>query len=67
MNVKFISRRLLSAVRDGDMSAAEAIERLSRAPHWVWTAIDSESTLLLSVQVGERTLAMAQAMLHQIA
>ncbi len=58
---------VLSAVRDGDMSAAEAIERLSRSPHWVWTAIDPESKLLLSVQVGERTLAMAQAVLHHIA
>jgi len=54
-------------VRDGDLSEAEAIERLSRSPHWMWTAIDPESKLLLSVQVGERTLAMAQAVLHQIA
>jgi IS1 family transposase len=58
---------VLSAVRGGDISEAEAIERLSRSPHWVWTAIDPESKLLLSVQVGERTLAMAQAVLHQIA
>ena len=58
---------VLSAVRDGDMSEAEAVERLSRSPHWVWTAIDPESKLLLSAQVGERTLAMAQAVLHQIA
>jgi IS1 family transposase len=58
---------VLSAVRDGDVSAAEAIERLSRSPHWVWTAIDPETKLLLSVQVGDRTLAMAQAVLHQIA
>ena len=58
---------VLNAVRDVGMSAAEAIERFSRAPHWVWTAIDPESKLLLSVQVGERTLAMAQAVLHQIA
>jgi hypothetical protein len=58
---------VLSTVRDGDMSEAEAIERLSRSPHWVWTAIDPESKLLLSIQVGERTLAMAQAVLHQIA
>jgi IS1 family transposase len=54
-------------VRDGDISEAEAIECLSRSPHWVWTAIDPESTLLLSVQVGERTLALAQAVLHQLA
>jgi IS1 family transposase len=58
---------VLSAVRDGDVSEAEAIERLSRSPHWVWTAIDPESKLLLSAQVGERTLAMAQAVLHQLA
>jgi IS1 family transposase/transposase-like protein len=58
---------VLSAVRDGDLGEAEAVERLSRSPHWVWTAIDPESKLLLSVQVGERTLAMAQAMLHQLA
>ena len=48
-------------------SLFEAIERRSRSPHWVWTAIDPESKLRLSVQVGERTLAMAQVMLHQIA
>ncbi len=29
------------------MNEAEAIERLSRSPHWVWTAIDPESKLLL--------------------
>jgi IS1 family transposase len=57
---------VLSAVRDGDVSAAEAIEQLSRPPHWVWTAIDPETKLLLSVQVGARTLAMAQAVLHHI-
>jgi hypothetical protein len=33
----------------------------------VWTAIDPEMKLLLSVQVGERTLAMAQVVLHQVA
>jgi IS1 family transposase len=50
----------------GDMSKAEAIEQLSRSPHWVWTAIDPESKVLLSVQVGERSLTMAQAVLHQV-
>jgi len=40
---------VLSAVRGGEISEAEAIERLSRSPHWVWTAIDPESKLLLSV------------------
>jgi len=58
---------VLSAVRGGEISEAEAIERLSRSLHGVWTASDPESKLLLSVQVGERTLAMAQAVRHQIA
>jgi len=49
------------------MSEAEAIERLSRSPHWVWTAIDPETTLLLSAQGGDCTLAMAQAVLHHLA
>lgn len=58
---------VLSAVRDGEMSDAEAIERLSRSTPSEGTAVDPASKLLLSTQVGERTLAMAQAMLHQIA
>jgi IS1 family transposase len=57
---------VLSAVRDGDLSESEAMEALSRSPRWVWTAIDPESKLLLSAQEGDRTLDMAQAMLHQI-
>jgi hypothetical protein len=57
---------VLSAVRDGDRREAEAIERLSRSPPWGWTAIDPESKLLLHGQVGECTLAMAQAVLHQL-
>jgi hypothetical protein len=36
---------VLSALREGDMSEAEAIEYLSRSPHWVWTAIDPETKL----------------------
>ncbi len=58
---------VLSAVKDNEISEAEAIYHLSRSPYWVWTAIDPETKLLLCVQVGDRTLAMAQAVLHQIA
>ncbi len=58
---------VLSAVKDSEISEAEAIDRLSRSPYWVWTAIDPETKLLLCVQVGDRSLAMAQAVLHQIA
>ena len=38
-----------------------------RSPHWVWTAMDPESKLLLTIDVGERTLAMAQRVVHQVA
>src|SRR5256884_1102690 len=57
---------LLSAVQDGEVSKAEAIERLERSPQWVWVAMDPESKLLLALDVGERTLALAQRVVHQV-
>jgi IS1 family transposase len=57
---------VLSEVKAGELCEAEAIERLSRAPHWVWGAIDPVSKLLLAIDVGERTLVMAQCMVHQV-
>src|SRR3989449_8616962 len=57
---------LLSAVKDGTVSEAEAIERLERSPRWVWVAMDPESKLLLGLDVGDRTLAMAQCFVHQV-
>src|SRR5919199_821752 len=51
---------VLSAVKDGEVGEAEAIERLERSPQWVWVAMDPESKLLLTIEVGDRTLAMAQ-------
>jgi hypothetical protein len=58
---------LLSAVKDGEVSKAEAIKRLSPSPHWVWGALDPVSKLLLAIAVGARTLAMAQRFVHQVA
>jgi len=58
---------LLSAVKDGAVSEAEAIERLERSPQWVWAAMDPESKLLLAIDVGNRTLAMAQRVVHHVA
>jgi hypothetical protein len=55
---------LLSAVKEGEVSEAEAIERLERSPQWVWVAMDPESKLLLAIDVGSRTLAMAQRVVH---
>src|SRR3989441_353110 len=57
---------LLSAVKDGEVSEAEAITRLSRSPHWVWVALDPVTKLLLAIDVGDRTLAMAQGVVHQV-
>jgi IS1 family transposase len=57
---------LLSAVKAGEVSEAEAITQLSRAPHWVWGAIDPVTKLLLTLDVGDRTLAMAQRVVHQV-
>jgi transposase-like protein len=57
---------LLSAVKAGGVREAAAIERLSRSPHGVWVAIDPVSKLLLIIDVGDRTLAMAQGVVHQV-
>jgi len=58
---------LLSAVKDGEVSEAEAIARLERMSQWVWVAMDPESKLLLAIDVGQRTRAMAQRVVHQVA
>ena len=57
---------LLSAVKDGEVSEAEAVKHLSRSPRWVWAAMDLESKLLLVLPMGDRTLAMAQRVVHQV-
>jgi hypothetical protein len=57
---------LLNAVQAGAVSEAEAITRLSRAPHWVGAAIDPVTKVRLPLDVGERTLAMAQGVVHQV-
>src|SRR5262249_34534040 len=57
---------LYAVLRDfkaGAISEDEAMERLERSPDWVWTAMDSKSKLLVVVDVGTRTLAMAQRVL----
>jgi len=57
---------LLRAVKDRQVSEAEAIKRLERSPQWVWGAMDPESNRLLGLDVGDRTLAMAQRLVHQM-
>jgi hypothetical protein len=57
---------LLSAVKGGESSETEAIARLSRSPHWVWVAMDPITKWLLTLDVGDRTLAMTQRVVHQV-
>src|SRR5712691_10031028 len=57
---------VLRALKAGEISDDEAIKRLERSPYWVWTAMDPKSKLLVVVDVGSRTLAMAQRVVHQV-
>jgi hypothetical protein len=55
---------VLSAVTAGKGSEDEALDRLERSPHWVWTALEPESKVLLALAGGARPLALAQRVVH---
>jgi IS1 family transposase len=57
---------VLREFKAGEISDAEAITRLERSPSWVWTVMDPQSKLVVVVEVGSRTLAMAQRVVHQV-
>jgi IS1 family transposase len=57
---------VLRDLKAGAISDDEAMKRLERSRHWVWTAMDPHSKLLVVVEVGSRTLAMAQRVVHQV-
>jgi IS1 family transposase len=57
---------VLRDLKAGAIGEDEAIQRLERSPYWVWTAMDPQSKLLLVIDVGTRTLAMAQRVVHQV-
>jgi IS1 family transposase len=57
---------VLRDLKAGKISDDEAITRLERSPSWVWTAMDPTSKLLVVVDVGGRTLAMTQRVVHQV-
>jgi len=57
---------VLREFKADEISEDEAVKRLERSPYWVWTAMDPKSKLLLVVDVGTRSLAMAQRVLHQV-
>src|SRR5262249_18719802 len=50
---------LPSAVQIGEVSQAEAMKRFDGSSHGVCVAMDPISKLLLTIDVGDRTLAMA--------
>ena len=57
----------LNTMKAGEVSEDEALNCLSRSPHWVWVALDPVTKLLLAIKGGDRTLAMAQCLVHQVA
>jgi len=57
---------VLRSVKDAEISEDNAIKRLERSRHWVWTVLDPESKLLVAIDSGPRTLAMAQRVVHQV-
>jgi hypothetical protein len=57
---------VLRDLKAGAINDDEAIERLERSPYWVWTAMDPRSKLLVVADVGTRTLAMSQRVVHQV-
>jgi IS1 family transposase len=57
---------VLRVLKAGEISEDVAIMRLDRSPSWVWTAMDPRSKLLVVVDVGCRTLAMAQRVVHRV-
>jgi IS1 family transposase len=57
---------VLRELKAGEISDEAAIQRLACSPSWVWTALDPTSKLLVVVEVGSRTLAMAQRVVPQV-
>ena len=58
---------VIRALKTGEISEKTALKRLEGSRHWVWTAIDPVSKLLLAIEVGPRTLEMAQYVVHRVA
>src|SRR5262249_5513081 len=60
---------LFALVSEGEVDQggkAVALERLPCAPSWIWVAMDPVSKLLVAIDLGERTLAMAQRLVHHV-
>jgi len=57
---------VIRTLKTGQISEGDAIERLEPSRPWVWTAIDPVSKLLLALEVGPRTVEMAQRVVHRV-
>lgn len=57
---------VIRALKGGESSEDDASERLESSRHWVWTALEPVSTLLLASEAGPRTVAMAQQVVHRV-
>jgi IS1 family transposase len=57
---------LIRDLKAGAISEDDALERLEPSRPWVWTAMDPVSKLFLAIEVGPRTLEMAQRVVHQV-
>src|SRR5262249_275771 len=58
---------VLSPVKTGEVKEREALAPLFRAPYWAWVALAPVTKLLLAIEVGGRTLALAQRLVHHVA
>jgi len=57
---------VIRALKTGQISESDAFERLEPGRSWVWSAIDPVSKVLLALEVGPRTVEMAQRVVHQV-
>jgi IS1 family transposase len=58
---------VLRGIKDGRISEAQALKSLEPSRPWVWTAIDPVTKVLVAIEVGPRTVEMAQRVVHQVA
>jgi hypothetical protein len=58
---------VIRALQTGEISEDDALKRLEGSRPWVWTAINPVSKVWLALEVGPRTVEMAQRVVHQVA
>ena len=58
---------LLGGMKQVEEQAKKPDTKKKRLHSWLWSAIDPESKLLLAVEIGDRTLDVAQRLVHWVA